>query len=66
MIVTAEYLTDEVIEEYGDAMMAAGNLGQWNLARSGLSSSPLAKHVELFRAIRIKLAAAINAMGGQP
>jgi hypothetical protein len=59
--VTAETLTDEQIEAYGDAMMAEQNIGQWNLARSGVSWSPLASRSELFSAIRVKLAAAINA-----
>jgi len=55
-------LTDEIITEYGEACYRKGNFGQWNLARSGLSGSPLEHRVELFKAIRAKLAVAITEM----
>lgn len=58
---TAEILTDDIIAAYGDAALQRGDIGGWNLARSGLSDSPLAKRGELFAAIRARLAEKINA-----
>ena len=64
MIVTVEMLTDDMIENYADEAFRRGDLGGWNLARSAMSDSPLAKRAELFAAIRARLCERINGTAG--
>lgn len=61
---TVEQLTDRIIADYADAAYARGDLGGWNLARSGLSDSPLAHRTDLFAAIRARIVDRINRMSG--
>lgn len=59
-MMTVEALTDQLITDYAEAAFAAGDLGGWNLARSGLSDSPLASRADLFSAIRHRIVERIN------
>lgn len=61
MPIIVDMLTDDIITDYGDTALQRGDIGGWNLARSGLSDSPLAKRGELFAAIRARLVEKINA-----
>lgn len=59
-MMTVDLLTDTDIAAYADAAYRAGDLGGWNLARSGMSDSPLAHRADLFAAIRIRIVERIN------
>lgn len=53
-------LTDTEISAYAKRAYERGDLGGWNLARSGLSTSALAHCAELFAAIRARIVTRIN------
>lgn len=60
MTVRPEDLTDAELDRIAAEALSRGDLGLWNLANSGKSDSPLAKHATLYDAIHVRLCDRIN------